>query len=101
MSLAAVIAFVLYTVIYQFVRHEVEAASRTDYHDKHCHLDDEKADEVEKRHHYYCHTLLSVKNYVNQLKDENKAIKAAYDVGSSCFELEGGALCNGAPQHAD
>ena len=64
-SFAVVIAFVLNTVIDEFVGHEVEAATRTDYHHEHRHLNDKEADEVEKGHHYYSNTSLSVKNHVD------------------------------------
>ena len=87
-SFAIVVAFVLNTVVDQLVRHEVEATARTDYHNKHRHLNNEKADEMEKRHRYYRYTFLSVKNDVDKLKRQNKAVEAADDVGPGSFELE-------------
>ena len=88
MSLAIVVAFILNTVINQLVGHQVEATACTDYHHKHCNLNDEKADEMEKHHYYYRNTFLSVKNHVHQLKGQNKAVKAADNVGSGSFELK-------------
>ena len=65
MSFVVVIAFVLDAVIDEFVGNEVEATTRTDYHHEHCNLNDEEADEMEKRHHYYSNTFLSVKYHVD------------------------------------
>ena len=65
MSFVIVIPFVLDAVIDEFVWHEVEPTTRTDYHHKNSHLDDEEADEMEERHNYYSNTFFSVKNHVD------------------------------------
>ena len=103
MLVVLVVALILDPIVYQLVRHELQALTSSNEHCEHAHLNEEVADEVAESQDY--HQLVAVyervQYEVGYLEREDKGVDGAYEIGAASLKLEGGALTDCTSQHHD